>query len=575
MRDRDAREAEDGRLGVRGFLGSLRPYFRPYRLRVAALIGAMLVELAFEYAMPLSLKFLIDDGIVPGDSGRVVLILSCLLGFAAAFAIIAVAADYLYALVGTDVLNDIRLRIFRHLQRLPADEHERLRPGDVTARFSGDLTAIESAMVLALPNAVYAVLGLVAGAAVLLVLQWKLALLALGGLPLALVFPKVLAKRTAAAADLLKGEQGSLADTVHENVSGQRVVKAFGLEQEMVRTFQGQLASLRRVGTRANFLAWLMERMPNLSVLAVHLAVLWAGSLLAIRGSISVGALVSFNAILVGLSQSVYSITSTIPETVRAAASFRRIDDVLVRRTEVADVPDVVPLPPLQEAIVLRDVTFAHTSGPPVLSDVNLTITRGAFVALVGASGCGKSTLLNLLLRLHDPTGGTILVDGHDIRGVTRASLRDQFGVVFQDTFLFDTSIRENVRLARLDATDAEIEDACRQAEIHDFVLSLRDGYGTPVGERGGQLSGGQRQRIAIARALLRRSAVLVLDEATSALDPGTEADLNHTPLGGGPRSDGGVGHPPALRHRGGRPHRGAGGRTGRRAGYPCRVAGP
>ena len=514
---------------VSRFVRAMVAYLRQYRLAVALLTFGMLVDLAFENGLALSLKFLIDDAIVPRNSDSLVLIISALVAFGVVYGLTAIGRDYLYAQVGTDLLNDIRERMFRHVQELPLTVYERLRPGDITSRFSGDLSTVESAVVVALPAGALALLGLLVGAVLMFVLQWKLALVATAALPLGLLFPRLLGARTSRAAYAVKQRQSEIANVVNENVGAQHVVKAFGLQQAATRSFSMELARLRPLGTRASFLGWMMERTPNLSIVAVHIAVLWVGAVFAIHGQLSVGSLVAFNALFLNVSLSVYGITFAIPELVRGAASYRRIEELLEEPAEEPEPSDAVALGPLRRGITLRDVTVRYDREQPTLDHVCLEIARGESVSLVGPSGSGKSTLVRVILGLDSPETGEILFDGHNLPMITRQSLRAQMAVVFQDNFLFHASIAQNVRIARPDASDAEVQEACRHAEIHDFIVGLPDGYETQVGERGGRLSGGERQRIAIARALLCRPEVLVFDEATSALDPGTEAAVNRT----------------------------------------------
>jgi ATP-binding cassette, subfamily B, bacterial len=213
----------------------------------------------------------------------------------------------------------------------------------------------------------------------------------------------------------------------------------------------------------------------------------------------------------------------------QAVAGFHRVQDLLAVPPDVVDARDAQVLPRLATGIRFQDVDFTYGGLEPILRRVSVEILARQHVALVGPSGCGKSTMLLLLMRLYDPTGGSVTIDGHDLRSVTQSTLRAQFGAVLQETFLFNATIGENIRLGRPDASDEEVEAAARAAEIHDFVMTLPRGYDTPVGERGSQLSGGERQRVALARAVLRRPAILILDEPTSALDPETEAAVNAT----------------------------------------------
>jgi ATP-binding cassette subfamily B protein len=240
----------------------------------------------------------------------------------------------------------------------------------------------------------------------------------------------------------------------------------------------------------------------------------------------SLGTFVAFEGMFLSMGEALTYVTQFVPSLAQAAGSARHIDEIFAERPRVADSADAVIAPRFAREIDFRSVCFEYAEGSFRLEDFRLNIPRGSRVALVGASGSGKSTILGLLLRLHDPTSGEILIDGRDLRGVTQASLRSQFGVVFQDSILFHTSILENIRLGNPGASKEQVESAARAAEIHDFILSLPAGYGTTVGERGGRLSGGQRQRIAIARALVRDPPILILDEATSALDYATEASL-------------------------------------------------
>jgi ATP-binding cassette subfamily B protein len=272
-----------------------------------------------------------------------------------------------------------------------------------------------------------------------------------------------------------------------------------------------------------------MERTPNLGLIAFNLMVIVAGAYLAFEGRLLIGSLVAFQGLFLNLSQSVYGLTCMIPHFVRATAGMQRIDELLSQQPEIIDHPDSRPLERLEHTIEFRGVSFSYSPEQVGLRNVSFVIPQGTCVAFVGPSGSGKSTVLSLLLRFYDPQSGAVLFDGRDLRSTTQNSLRSQTGVVMQESFLFNTSVKENLRLAKPDATDEEIVLSCRTAEIHDTITALPEGYDTGVGDRGNRLSGGQRQRVAIARALLRHPTLLVLDEATSSLDPGTETAVNET----------------------------------------------
>ncbi|MEW6754452.1 MAG: ATP-binding cassette domain-containing protein [Candidatus Latescibacterota bacterium] len=516
-------------MSLTGFLRRVLSYLRPYRLQALLIVVAMVVDLVLGTLFRLSFKFLIDDVLGQGDRALMLVILAALTVGVAAASLIAVGRDYLCARLGTSVLNDLRFRTFEHLQRLSVGFYSRSQTGDIMARFTTDLAAVENALILALPSGLISLLGVILVAVPLYLLEWRLALLATLGLPICLIGPRLLGARASSAGYSFRREQARVASTVQQNVSAQAIVKAFSLQQSAVDQFRNQIASLFHLGVRSNFLSYLMERTPNISSLALELLVAGVGTFLAFKGAISVGSLVSFYVLFVNVGQAVYGISWVVPYLVQAASGMQRIDELLAEAPQVTDVPEARPLPRLSREIAFSRVAFGYASDHPILQDVDLVIPQGCAAAFVGTSGSGKSTVLNLVMRFYDPTAGAITFDGCDLRQASQESLRAQLGVVFQENFLFNIAVRENIRLGRQEATDEMVEQAARNAEIHDFIASLPEGYDTVVGEGGGRLSGGQRQRIALARAILRDPAILVLDEATSALDPSTEAAVNAT----------------------------------------------
>ena len=493
-------------------------------------MGVLLaVELVFTLAFPLSLKWLIDFALTPRDGRMLGLILGGLLGALVVASLASLARDYLYAFLSAGIVRDVRVRLFEHLQRLSLDFYARTRLGDLVGRFSTDLAALENLVATTLPVMLLSSVTMLFSVALLFTLEWRLALLTVLGLSLCLVMPRGLARRAAAVSYELKQREGAIASAVLENLGAQPVIKALGLQHPAVAAFRRQTAELARVTLRFNFLSYLVERTPNIAILGFQILVVCAGAFLVFHDRLTLGSLVAFHALFLNVSSSVESLTTVAPGLLRAVGGLRRIDEVLGETPRVSDASGAPAVPRLAREIALRDVHFAYAGEQTSLADVSLTIPRGRFVALVGPSGSGKSTVLNLLMRFYDADGGSVTFDGRDVREVAQDSLRAQFGVVFQDNVLFDTSVRENIRLGKPDATDAEILAAAEAAEVHRFVADLPGGYDAPVGERGGHLSGGQRQRVAIARAVVRQPEILILDEATSALDPATEAAVSAT----------------------------------------------
>ena len=431
--------------------------------------------------------------------------------------------------MGTRVLNDLRARLFNHLQRLSMDYFARSQIGDLVSRFSSDLVAPELTVSRILPILFTVLIGLGGSITLLFLLDWRLALLTVVSLLTFAVGPTLLGPRMARASFLRQEHAGRIASTVQETVSAQQTVKAFGLESFVGGRFGDQLARFGTSTIRLSFLGSLTGSTAELSMTFTQVLSLGVGAFLVMRGEFSVGGLVAFQALVNNVVLPLRELSQIVEMFQQAAAGLQRVEDVLAEQPRVSDAPGAPSLPRLSREIRLDHATFAYTAGHNALDDVSLSIPAGSHVAIVGPSGCGKSTLINLLLRLYDPTDGSVLVDGQDVRDVSQASLREQIGSVFQDSVLFDTTVRENIRLGMLDASDAEVEAAAAAAEVHQEIAALPNGYDTLVGERGARLSGGQRQRVALARALLRKPAVLVLDEATSALDPQTEATINAT----------------------------------------------
>jgi ATP-binding cassette, subfamily B, bacterial len=517
-------------VSIRGFLGRLLPYARPYPRQIVEIMVYLLFATAFGLALQLSIKFLVDNVLVP--PGNVPLLIQMLLALLIAFVISALTSlrrAYLTAWVGEKILIQLRLDTFLKLQRLSASFYGRARIGDIVSRMSNDLQIVQSALSEALLSGLYYMFSFVLALITIFLLDWRLTCVVLVTLPLLFIASRVLSARVTGAARERSERLGDVTNVLQEDLNAQAVVRAFNLQPVTLQSYTAELQRLFTASVRMVLLGSLYGLSGNLVTSLIQLLVLGLGAFFILNDQFTVGALFSFMGLLGSVTSPVEQTSQLVQTLQQAAGSLQRVTEILDAPVEVEDAPNAAALPPLRREIRLEGVTFSYTGDRPQLQNVNLVFPAGKHVALVGPSGCGKSTILQLLLRFYDPQQGKVLYDGVDIRSVRQASLHDQVSIVFQDTFVFNTTIRENLRYGRIDATDAEIEGAARAAEIHEFILTLPEGYDTVVGERGGRLSGGQRQRLAIARALLRNPVVLLMDEATSALDPQTEAQIQAT----------------------------------------------
>jgi ATP-binding cassette subfamily B protein len=514
------------------FYSFVRPYLGNYKKLLAFVGLGIFIETLFNVIMPLSLKFLIDDALGEEDFQALYKILGVLAAAGIVTSIIAVWYELWDARLAAGIVSDVRTRLFDHVQNLPAAYFARTKRGEILARFSVDLSAFEGAVKTFANSAALPFLELIAGIFLMLFLNWQLAAVALLVFPITLIGPRILTPKAVQANYEQKQNESALLGMVQENVAAQAVIKAFTLHRRTFGWFKMRNDATREKIASAMFLSTMVERTVTISVLLLHLVVLAIGAYLATKGQITIGTFVTFESAFWEVSYNIAHVMHFIPVSIQSAAAVRHIQELLDEPTRGADRPGAPDLPRITNDITFDRVTFQYEgSQQPVLDNLSLKLNVGKTIAIVGPSGSGKSTLLNLILRLYVPDEGRLTIDGVDIRKVTRESLRSSMAVVFQENMLFNMSIRENIRLGKEGASDEEVEEAARKAEIHRYIMSLPQKYDTPVGERGDTLSGGQRQRIAIARAIIRNPSVLLLDEATSALDQTTEAAINRTLL--------------------------------------------
>lgn len=508
----------------------VQPFLKNYRKMLVFVGIGVVVETLFNVIMPLSLKFLIDDALGEEDFQALYLILGVLAVAGIITSIVAIWYERWDARLASSIIADVRSRLFGHVQDLPSGYFARTQRGEILSRFSIDLSAFENSVKTFANSAALPFLELIAGIILMLFLNWQLAAVALLVFPITLIGPRLLTPKAVQANYEQKLHESSVLGTVQENVAAQAVVKAFSLQRRAFGWFRLRNNLVRDKTASAVFLSTMVERSVTISVLLLHLVVLAIGAYLATKGQITVGTFVTFESAFWEVSYNIAHLMHFIPVSIQSAAAVRHIQELLDEPTRGADRAGAPELPRITHDITFDRVSFKYEgSETPVLDNLSLKLDVGKTIAIVGPSGSGKSTLLNLILRLYVPDEGRLTIDGVDIRKVTVESLRQSMAVVFQENMLFNMSIRENIRLGKEGATDQEVVEAAKKAEIHSYIMSLPEKYDTEVGERGDTLSGGQRQRIAIARAIVRDPSVLLLDEATSALDQTTEAAINKT----------------------------------------------
>lgn len=500
-----------------------------------ALCGAVIlglsVEIAYGIAAPFSLQYLVDDAFLPKDADAFALILLLLLAGGALNIAGNVLGDYSIGKLGGLVVLKLRGELFERLQIQSSSFYGRYRVGDLVSRFSSDMTSIERIIRSAIPSFFKETFAVALGLAMLFAIEWKLTLAMLAGSALLIVGPKLLGRSAEAANADYKSAQEQLTHTLDESVKGHKTIRGLHQQSRIGARAREQIQSLYTFGMKLHLTNAMMERIPLTALLVLNGIMIGFGGYLIFHDQMSVGGFLSFFMLFLAVGQSGTNLTYLVPGLIESGVSFRRVSELLEQRPDVPEAAEPAVRPDDFSSLRMDRVTFGYTEAADQLKDVSLDIPGGSYVAFVGASGSGKSTALQLLGRFYDPRDGAVLMNGHDLRAVGEDALRKLATLVGQETFLFNATIRDNLRLDNDALTDADLERAARRAKIHERIAQWPAGYDTPVSLEGGSLSGGERQRLAIARALLRDPKVLLLDEATAALDPGTEADINELML--------------------------------------------
>ena len=510
----------------------LREYLRwllPYRYAVAAVFAFALLTAGLQMIEPLFMRFIIDRVLlntaldVASRLSRLHLAGAAFVGVIVLSNLIGALKDYRQRLLNTRVILSLRRSLYKRLLHLPLPRLWEMKTGGILSRLTGDVETTTGLLQMAIVSPAISVIRLVIAIGVLLVLNWRLALAAIVVIPGAMLMSFVFARRIRPIYRSVRKDVEQIDGRVGETFSGIRVVRAFRREMwELFDYMLGRHTVLRKelLAHRRELVLWTSW---GLLQAGVNVVIIWFGGYMNVVGTASIGDIMAFQWYTFLLMGPVWNIVNSFSELQRSLAAMERVFEVLAMDGDKPDRPDARDAPAPVREIRFENVEFAYREGQPVVCDFHVAVPGGSVVALVGKSGAGKTTVTDLVARFHDPTRGRILLNGSDIRDFRLRTYRDLLAIVQQDVFLFDGSVRDNIAYGRHSATDAEVEDAARRANAHEFIVKLPEQYETFIGERGVKLSGGQQQRLAIARAIVASPQILILDEATSNLDTESE----------------------------------------------------
>jgi ATP-binding cassette subfamily B protein len=502
--------------------------FRPYRPRLGLLLGLIFVSAALGVISPFLLREFINKAYPQHDTTLVIELVSGMIALSLITSVIGVAQTWISNQVGQRVMHDLRAAVYAHLQRMSLAFFTRTRTGEVQSRIANDIGGVDSVVTSTATSIVQNVTTVMATVVAMVLLDWRLAAFSLFLLPFFVWLTRRVGEERRRIQSVRQSRLADMSTLVEESlsVSGILLGKTMGRSPELVRRFSGESGELADLEVRARMAGrWRMASVQMSFAIMPALVYLFAGVDHGSGGNaISIGTVVAFTTLQTRLLFPIQSLLSVGLEVQTSLALFGRIFEYLDLPVDIVERPDARAIEDVRGDVRLRDVWFRYASDSPwTLSDISAEIPAGTTTALVGETGSGKTTLAYLVARLYEAERGSVSIDGLDIRDMTLGSLADTVGLVSQETYLFHASIRENLRFACPEASDEQIEQAARAAQIHELIASLPEDYDTPVGERGYRFSGGEKQRMAIARTILRNPPVLILDEATSALDNETE----------------------------------------------------
>lgn len=498
-------------------------YIKPYMHRLLFAMVCTIMAAAGNLYIPWIIKDMIDEVLADKNGTMLNWIAASIIAIFIVRGLFWYGQNYLMSYVGQSVIIDIRAAVFKKLQRLSVSFYDKNKTGTIMSYVTNDVNALQSAMVENTIEMITEGFILIGSVVAMIYLDWRLTLFTVCTFPVVLWFMEFFGKKIRKTGGRIQECTADITSVLQESVASARVIKSFVREDYEVDRFDVEnKANFRANMKNAQLMATLTPVVELVAAIGVTM-IIWYGGNNVINGTSTAGSLVAFLTYAVNISNPIKRLTRVIGNIQKALAAAQRVFMIIDMPEEIAESRDAKQLPEVSGKVEFQNVSFAYNDKGNVITDLSFSVKPGEVIAIVGPSGAGKSTIANLLPRFYDVNKGDIKIDGHSVREVTLDSLREQVGIVPQETMLFNGSVYNNILYGRLDATKEEIEAAAKAANAHDFIMQLTDGYETKLGDRGVNLSGGQRQRIAIARAILKNPRILILDEATSALDTESE----------------------------------------------------